>query len=99
MSGDPLDGDVIVEFPQPPHQTYDWTGIRVYDAATSQARLAVTELHIYADAEGLAMVETVELTDQTGTPLDGGNSVVPLVDGQMPQRKFRYALAGVRIRA
>jgi hypothetical protein len=91
-----LDGDVIIEWP--PASSRNWAAIRVYDAATGEPRNAVIEMHVYANAEGVATVETVELTDGDGVPLDGGNSVVRLVGGELPTRSFRYALAGVRVR-
>lgn len=74
-----------------------WDRVVLLDAATGKPDCAVTELCIRVNADGVAVVETLELVDVNGQPLNSGDQLMLIEDGHIAVRAFSYPLAGFEV--
>lgn len=75
-----------------------WGRALIRDADTGQVRKAVREFCIRVNAEGVGLVETIELTDERGVALTDDSKPALDENGQLAERKFSYILAGISIK-
>jgi hypothetical protein len=96
------EGTVSIEFPDEGYKRGqrifpNWSRTLLRDEE-GNVKVGVREFTLTMNSDGLAEVRTIELVDEQGSPLTGGNGKMLLEDGEPVEREFSYLLTGVTIR-